>query len=51
MVTSPGYNISSDDGGGLTGPGDQINTDRFWSVAESRWTNAHACPFTRQPCD
>jgi hypothetical protein len=28
MVTSHGYNISSDDGGGLlTGPGDQINTD------------------------
>ncbi|MFL6505950.1 MAG: choice-of-anchor Q domain-containing protein, partial [Candidatus Udaeobacter sp.] len=27
-VTSQGYNISSDDGGGLlTGPGDQINTD------------------------
>ena len=27
-VTSHGYNISSDDGGGLlTGPGDQINTD------------------------
>jgi hypothetical protein len=27
-VTSYGYNISSDDGGGLlTGPGDQINTD------------------------
>jgi hypothetical protein len=27
-VTSNGYNISSDDGGGvLTGPGDQINTD------------------------
>jgi hypothetical protein len=27
-VTSGGYNISSDDGGGLlTGPGDQINTD------------------------
>jgi hypothetical protein len=27
-VTSRGYNISSDDGGGLlTGPGDQINTD------------------------
>ncbi len=27
-VTSLGYNISSDDGGGfLTGPGDQINTD------------------------
>src|SRR5262249_42703481 len=28
MVTSLGYNLSSDDGGGLlTGPGDQINTD------------------------
>jgi hypothetical protein len=28
MITSFGYNISSDDGGGfLTGPGDQINTD------------------------
>ena len=28
IVTSHGYNISSDDGGGLlTGPGDQINTD------------------------
>ena len=28
MVTSFGYNVSSDDGGGyLTGPGDQINTD------------------------
>ena len=28
MVTSHGYNISSDDGGGLLiGPGDQINTD------------------------
>jgi polymorphic membrane protein len=27
-VTSAGYNLSSDDGGGfLTGPGDQINTD------------------------
>src|SRR5881396_893531 len=27
-VTSRGYNVSSDDGGGfLTGPGDQINTD------------------------
>jgi hypothetical protein len=27
-VTSHGYNVSSDDGGGyLTGPGDQINTD------------------------
>ena len=27
-VTSSGYNLSSDDGGGyLTGPGDQINTD------------------------
>ena len=27
-VTSLGYNLSSDDGGGyLTGPGDQINTD------------------------
>ena len=27
-VTSYGYNLSSDDGGGfLTGPGDQINTD------------------------
>jgi len=27
-VTSEGYNLSSDDGGGyLTGPGDQINTD------------------------
>ena len=27
-VTSQGYNLSSDDGGGyLTGPGDQINTD------------------------
>ena len=27
-VTSHGYNLSSDDGGGvLTGPGDQINTD------------------------
>ena len=28
VVTSHGYNISSDDGGGhLNGPGDQINTD------------------------
>jgi hypothetical protein len=28
VVTSLGYNLSSDDGGGfLTGPGDQINTD------------------------
>jgi hypothetical protein len=28
MVTSHGYNVSSDDGGGvLNGPGDQINTD------------------------
>ena len=28
MVTSDGYNVSSDDGGGfLTGPGDQINID------------------------
>jgi predicted outer membrane repeat protein len=28
IVTSYGYNLSSDDGGGfLTGPGDQINTD------------------------
>jgi hypothetical protein len=28
-ITSQGYNISSDDGGGnLNGPGDQINTDR-----------------------
>src|SRR5207237_9697938 len=28
LVTSLGYNISSDDGSGiLTGPGDQINTD------------------------
>ena len=28
IVTSHGYNLSSDDGGGLlTGPGDQINTD------------------------
>ena len=28
IVTSLGYNLSSDDGGGiLTGPGDQINTD------------------------
>ena len=27
-VTSYGYNVSSDDGGGyLNGPGDQINTD------------------------
>jgi len=27
-ITSDGYNLSSDDGGGyLTGPGDQINTD------------------------
>ena len=27
-VTSHGYNVSSDDGGGyLNGPGDQINTD------------------------
>jgi hypothetical protein len=27
-ITSLGYNLSSDDGGGyLTGPGDQINTD------------------------
>ena len=27
-VTSLGYNLASDDGGGvLTGPGDQINTD------------------------
>ena len=31
-VTSHGYNISSDDGGGfLTGPGDQINTDPLLS--------------------
>src|SRR4029079_18609247 len=29
-VTSLGYNLSSDNGGGfLTGPGDQINTDPF----------------------
>jgi predicted outer membrane repeat protein len=28
MITSHGYNVSSDDGGGfLNGPGDQINTD------------------------
>jgi len=28
QVTSYGYNVSSDDGGGyLSGPGDQINTD------------------------
>jgi hypothetical protein len=28
MITSSGYNLSSDNGGGfLTGPGDQINTD------------------------
>ena len=31
-VTSDGYNLSSDDGGGyLTGPGDQINTDPLLS--------------------
>jgi hypothetical protein len=31
-VTSHGYNLSSDDGGGvLTGPGDQINTDPLLS--------------------
>ena len=31
-VTSHGYNISSDDGGGhLNGPGDQINTDPLLS--------------------
>ena len=35
-VTSHGYNLSSDDGGGyLTGPGDQINTDPLLSPLQN----------------
>jgi predicted outer membrane repeat protein len=35
-VTSDGYNLSSDDGGGyLTGPGDQINTDPLLGPLQS----------------
>jgi hypothetical protein len=35
-VTSHGYNLSSDDGGGyLTGPGDQINTDPLLGPLQS----------------
>jgi hypothetical protein len=35
-VTSLGYNLSSDDGGGyLTGPGDQINTDPLLSPLQN----------------
>jgi len=35
-VTSDGYNLSSDDGGGyLTGPGDQINTDPLLGLLQN----------------
>ena len=52
-VTSRGYNISSDDGGGHVkrpGRSDQ-HRSAAWSVAESRWTNAHASAVAGQPCD
>jgi len=44
-VTSHGYNISSDNGGGfLTGPGDQINTDPILGPLQNNggptWTHA-----------
>ena len=52
-ITSVGYNLSSDDGGGyLTGPGDQINTDPLLaSFTEQRWTNLYARAVAWQPSD
>ena len=47
-VTSHGYNLSSDNGGGfLTGPGDRINTD----VANGDWRplNMERPPFSLPP--
>ena len=44
-VTSDGYNLSSDDGGGyLTGPGDQINTDPLLGPLQNNGgpTSTHA---------
>jgi hypothetical protein len=44
-ITSHGYNISSDDGGGfLTGPGDQINTDPILGALQNNGgpTETHA---------
>ena len=45
-VTSLGYNLSSDDGGGyLTGPGDQINTDPLLGPLQNNGgpTFTHGC--------
>jgi len=45
MVTSHGYNVSSDDGGGfLNGPGDQINTDPLLGPLQNNGgpTSTHA---------
>jgi hypothetical protein len=52
LVTSLGYNISSDDGSGiLTGPGgsDQ-HRSAAWAVAEQWRSDIHACATAWQPC-
>ena len=50
-VTSRGYNLSSDNGGGfLTATGDQINTDSDARPAPGqRWPNLYPCPAHWQP--
>jgi predicted outer membrane repeat protein len=52
VVTSYGYNLSSDDGGGyLTGAGDQINTDPLLGPLQNNGgpTFTHARAITAQP--
>ena len=52
-VTSIGYNLSSEDGGGyLNGPGDQINTDPLLGpLLNNGETNPHARVVAWQPSD
>jgi len=50
-VTSLGYNLASDNGGGvLTGPGDQINTDPMLGPVARQWrSNIHTRVVKWQP--
>ena len=52
-ITSAGYNLSNDDGGGyLNGPGDQINTDPLLGPLQNNgWTNANSRVDAGQPRD
>ena len=50
-VTSHGYNLSSDDGGGvLNGPGDQINTESAGRSVTKQWrSDLHTSVVAGQP--